>query len=169
MTPLFYYILWIPASPSPHFLDSNPCAHTTLMSWNILSGGRRSQSYHFNLISIKKIISLLRGLTAANGFRYHKGNFEDWNCPFPHTQGKRKEKKARACHIFSLCLFIRGEIEWQVKCKAKDKKCAADDLFFIFVIKSSFVLFFWQHGTHNLLKFTWWPKQQTYSGLHSWA
>lgn len=49
-------------------LCSNPCAYTTLMSWNILSGGGRSQSYHFNLISIKKIISLLLGLTAANGF-----------------------------------------------------------------------------------------------------
>lgn len=49
-------------------LRSNPCAYTVLMSWNILSGGGRSQSYHFNLISIKKIISLLLGLTAANGF-----------------------------------------------------------------------------------------------------
>jgi hypothetical protein len=38
------------------------------MSRNILSGGSRSQTYHFNLISIKKRISLLLGLTAANGF-----------------------------------------------------------------------------------------------------
>lgn len=57
-------------SPTPFFFlfSSNPCAHTVLMSWNILSGGTLSQTYHFNLISIKKIISLRGCLTAANGF-----------------------------------------------------------------------------------------------------
>lgn len=68
MTPfVLLYIMNFSLSLSS-FLPCNPYAYTALMSWNILSGGGRSQSYHFNLISIKKIISLLLGLTAANGF-----------------------------------------------------------------------------------------------------
>ncbi len=102
---LFFSLSSFLLPPFPPLFSSNPCARTTLMSCNILSGGTLSQTYHFYLISIRKIISLLVCLTAVNGFCYHKRNFECWD-RLPKNEKKRQKKKKKRLYISSVYIFM---------------------------------------------------------------